>query len=889
MKVKKRLNLFEVEDYEFKVVAFMTVIQFFSGVALSIFFIAISAIFIHEVSVFNLYIVFIAASFLVITANYFYKNIEHQFGVGNTYYIVLSFSAVSLGLFYFALHYHYDSIIIAVFASYYIIYFSNNMSFWGVASQTFNVRESKRLFPLMSSGDLISKLVGYALAGLLAGVIALESLLLFSMISFVIANIFLRLMLKSNHEKIVFHEHHILQKDHRRENTIAAEEKKLISSICRLGFFCAMGVGLSEFFFLGEVKVSNKYTDNFAQFLGGLLFFGRLLALLFKVILSAKIEKKLGLKNILLILPIFIFMSMLMFFFIDPSHDYLYFLCLYIVLFEGIKLSTYEPYYFAMMQVVNPEKRLKVHAKAKGFFAPMGQLFVGFFILFYFMIPHEHIFKLLSITLGILSVVWVKFIIEANKKYYSYVYKMLVKYSLFNEKSSFVINDKMIERTIKEKIEVFNKKDSFFSVQYIYQLNRDFSRKYFLDLLEKNPPGNIVLFIMDKARENSWEEYLYHGRSLFKRSDDDALQCRAAMLLSKLNKNDFLNCLHYCKSYNRSDLLTSCISGGLDNKDLAVVRVCINLIPNKLLSSSHDDKVEGLNLIAKLGASPLNKEIVSSIMPLLNTKNARVRNHLINAIKSLKSPDFLPYLFSQLKKNKYANNVRECLANYSDYWLHEIKSIDGINLSVLIHILTKSKSRKSKEYLIDIFHENNKYHDIIVPFLIRINFSSQNKKIIRNMIMERSDKLGNILELTNSCSNSHLISALNNEKFKELTLIICYLHFINPIHNIYDLLRIVEQKQSDYYLYLIENIEFLLQKQKLNKITSVFEKSLLVNEKTAHFKETDEVIAQKILAEKKHNYSPWVIAVAVYFYPDNKELLDDTHYLEETVVVELLR
>ncbi|KTD08223.1 MFS transporter [Legionella jamestowniensis] len=889
MKIRKHFNtLFEIEDHELSRVFYIVIIQFFSGVALSMFFIAISAIFLHEVSVFNLYIVFIVASIFVMIANYFYTNIEHHFGVAKTYYITLIFSSLILGSSYFVLHSHYDTLIVIVFASYYIIYFSNNMSFWGVASQIFNVRESKRLFPLMSSGDLISKLVGYALAGLLAGIVQLESLLFFSMLLFGCSNVFLHLMLKKNNDRIVVNQTHAPQHIAHIENNIAKDEKKLISSICKLGFFCAMAVGFSEFFFLGEIKASNRYSEHLAQFLGAIFFVGRLVALLFKLILSAKIEKKLGLQKILSILPAFIFISMVLFFFISPADHYLYALCVYVVLFEGIKLSTYDPFYFAMIQVVNPEKRLKIHAKSKGLFAPLGQLFVGVSIFIYFVIPHEFIVKYLASTLGVLSLFWIIYIVDANKKYYSYIHKLLVKYSLFNEKSSYIISNECIEKSIKEKIELLNEKDSFFSVQYLYQVNPEFSRQYFLKLLRKNTPKNILLFIMEKARENSWNEYVSQIKPFFSESDR-ILQNSAVMLLSKFNKNEFLNCLYYCRSTNRHDLLTSCIHGGVDNQDYSVVHICLNLIPQKLRSFSPEEKIEGLTLITKLANRALNSRIIASMTPLLGTKDPVIKRHLIKAIKSLKSPSYLPYLFYELRNNKYASDIRECLANYSDYWLEKIHSIGSIHYSVLIHILTKSNSNKSREYLIGVFYENNKLHEIIVPFLIKINFLSRDKKLIHEMIIARANKLNNLRELINACRNTCLISALVNEKHKDLFLIICYLHFLDPIPNIYDLLRIVQQKQTEYYLYLIEKIEFLLQKNRLNRITSIFEKSLIINDNTIYPKESDEVIVKKILSEKQYVYSPWIIAVAVYFYPNNKDLLNATHYREETLVIELLQ
>src|SRR6202007_3259341 len=58
-----------------------------------------------------------------------------------------------------------------------VLYLLNNLEFWGVVARLFDVRQSKRLFAIVSAGDIPAKLIGYIIALLLVPHIGTENLL----------------------------------------------------------------------------------------------------------------------------------------------------------------------------------------------------------------------------------------------------------------------------------------------------------------------------------------------------------------------------------------------------------------------------------------------------------------------------------------------------------------------------------------------------------------------------------------------------------------------------------------------------------------------------------------------------------------------------------------
>lgn len=50
---------------------------------------------------------------------------------------------------------------IGLLAAHLLIYFINKLQFWGMSALTFDVRQSKRVFSVLSAGDLPAKFLGY--------------------------------------------------------------------------------------------------------------------------------------------------------------------------------------------------------------------------------------------------------------------------------------------------------------------------------------------------------------------------------------------------------------------------------------------------------------------------------------------------------------------------------------------------------------------------------------------------------------------------------------------------------------------------------------------------------------------------------------------------------
>src|SRR5450432_3146307 len=140
-------------------------LEFFQGAGIAFFFTASFALFLSRFPIRELPYVFIYSSLLLWIVGFIYSRIEHSFNISNLAIIITVFMIGSILLFRLAFVYiKTDWFLYWMLAWFNVLYLLNNLEFWGIASLLFDARQSKRLFGVISAGDIPAKFIGYTLA-----------------------------------------------------------------------------------------------------------------------------------------------------------------------------------------------------------------------------------------------------------------------------------------------------------------------------------------------------------------------------------------------------------------------------------------------------------------------------------------------------------------------------------------------------------------------------------------------------------------------------------------------------------------------------------------------------------------------------------------------------
>ncbi|MGI4863966.1 MAG: cyclic nucleotide-binding domain-containing protein [Janthinobacterium lividum] len=279
---------------------------------------------------------------------------------------------------------------VAIMAGYRVIYLLTNLEFWGVSAVVFDVRQSKRLFGLISAGDMPAKALGAGLAILIHAHTDLLYLLLTAFAAYGAALVVLQITLRSHDVEV--------RPEGRRQRAAGTSawrqwfgDNNLVLSIClSLTAISAVTTGVEYSFF---VNVKHKFHDQtlVMRYVGGVLALTYLLAMLFKIGLAQVTLDRLGIRRMLLTLPIMVLVGLLVFGGLSAagageSALLIYFIGLYLGL-EVLRRAVFDPVFLVLFQPLVPHERLQAHTLAKGYYEPLGMGIAG--LLLYWLTSHE--------------------------------------------------------------------------------------------------------------------------------------------------------------------------------------------------------------------------------------------------------------------------------------------------------------------------------------------------------------------------------------------------------------------------------------------------------------------------------------------------------------------
>jgi ATP/ADP translocase len=281
---------------------------------------------------------------------------------------------------------------VAVVAGYRVIYLLTNLEFWGISAVVFDVRQGRRLFSVISSGDLPAKALGAVLALLIHGNTTLPWLLLLAFAAYIGALLALRVTLG---REVV--EARATARPLERATAVQGRlrnwfgDSRLVLSLClSLLGIAAVSAGV-EYAFMVHVK--HRFHDQAAlmRFVSTVLVVTYLAATVFKLLVSRLALDKIGVRGMLLALPVLVLGGLLLVGYQDAAGAgrgplLAWFCGLYLGL-EVLRRAVFDPVFLVLFQPLSPPERLAAHTRVKGVFEPLGMGLAGLLLFLQTRIP----------------------------------------------------------------------------------------------------------------------------------------------------------------------------------------------------------------------------------------------------------------------------------------------------------------------------------------------------------------------------------------------------------------------------------------------------------------------------------------------------------------------
>lgn len=286
---------------------------------------------------------------------------------------VLVLTAVILVLVYFG---HSVAVSVAIMVGFRAIYLLTNLEFWGVSAVVFDVRQSKRLFGVISAGDMPAKALGGILAVLIHGHTELL-VLLFLAFGFFWAAMYTAVQTFRSHKVATEHSHVPVRRTPM-PRLIAQlfGGSELIFTMClSLTAVAIMATGVEYAFFI-NVKYKLHSQADVMEYLGIVLALTYLLATFVKLVVSRQTVEYFGINRMLALLPvggILVSMALGVIFFTEADVSVqLVAYCFVYLGFEVVRRALFDPVFLVLFQPLSTHQRLRGHTLAKGLYEPLG-------------------------------------------------------------------------------------------------------------------------------------------------------------------------------------------------------------------------------------------------------------------------------------------------------------------------------------------------------------------------------------------------------------------------------------------------------------------------------------------------------------------------------------
>lgn len=878
------LRLLNIRSSEVWLVRNLFFLQLFQSIGIAMLYTLSNALFLAQFKVDELPKVYMLSGVVLLIFNYIYTKLEHHIQIQRLIVYILLLSALSIlaiRLLIYSVEYAYAPVLLLIW--YQVIYLCCGNSFWGLASLLFDVRESKRTFSILSSGDSPAKLLGYVSISVFAATIGTSNLIFISALCFLISFLFMRNIIRSN--KLNFHElaHKTSHTEVLRVQSspgVAEMLKsffgnKLILLISVLSFIVVLSLTVIDFTFLSEVK--SKYHDDItlAAFLGGFLSVGRVFAILAKITLTSRIEGKLGIRRTLLVLPLLL-IAFTVFILVSERLEgnltfYLYIFGTMVVLTEVLKSVLQDPLILVLFQPLKPALRLKGHLISKGILAPLGLLFAGVFIsLNIWMIGGMYISRT-SMFLMITSIAWIIVVYLLERQYIASLIESL-KTGVF--RGNFLLKkDDAVKAVLIDKMKSPKTLEVIYAANTLEKLDEDAFNNQLLQLLDHRNE-DVKKFALRKIKDSRVMAAVSKVKSLLEQPIPDDLKIQCMITLSGLHEDDKGLLLEYL-DHPHPDIRKETVVTLFTSGDIESIVMAGQKLMAWMSSPDEQDRMHAADVIGRVA----DKNFYTSLASLINDPSPGVQLRAIEAAGQIKNSKLIPALFERLNQPQLSKAVMLALSSCGEEVMNyfpseeEIKKASRKTALNYIQVLTRVRGEKAKSFLEKLLMSETAFKHEVIAALKEVSYVAPEhmRKQISERIQHEADAVYSILEYLKHIELPGRTTILHDALITELkaseTSIFYMLSFIHDRQKFFRAFENIRSGSKENIANAIEIIDLDVSKKVCAKFIPVIE-YLHLKERPSETRTSTaaEVTRQikSIISNGTISFNTWTKAAAMY-------------------------
>ncbi|MCX7737005.1 MAG: hypothetical protein N2319_09855 [Candidatus Kapabacteria bacterium] len=421
-------KIFSLQADERMPVILLLLYSFFMGAAIAVFYTSTTSLILNRFDSSVLPYAYIVGGFIVYLLSEINRIIQSKFKTSYVLLINIGFLLVSTAFFVILnLITGNKWIIFFLFVWVRVFTFIHGVSFWAIAVKIFDLRQAKRLFGLISSGEVLAAIISQFSIPLLLGFLKTDDLLLFGLIEIIISLIFiwiirtkLRLKLDEKIEKRSTQEDTYQEESFKKNKFKIFFENRYNTYIFFLALLPMFGMYFADYIFFTQSRAVFTDKEVLTQFLGIFFGFSAVLELMIKTFLTGRLVSKYGMKIGLLALPTMLFLGfglpsvigtvavegILFFSFITAGRLFM----------RIVRVGINDPVFQILYQPIDKKIRTKFQNQVEGQPKALGNILAGIVLIILTSLSFINILHITYFYLAVI-IIWLQIAIRMYNEY----------------------------------------------------------------------------------------------------------------------------------------------------------------------------------------------------------------------------------------------------------------------------------------------------------------------------------------------------------------------------------------------------------------------------------------------------------------------------------------
>jgi CRP-like cAMP-binding protein/ATP/ADP translocase/HEAT repeat protein len=637
------------------------------GISTVFFETAASALFLSRFEADLLPYVYIAAAVLNTLTGFVYARIRQRLPFARLMISTLVFLLFFVSLFRIGLSLTDAAwLFFGLLIWYRVLSILTDLEYWAVATRIYDVRQSKRLFSLVGSGEVVARITGSFSVPLLVGLIGVPNLLAVSAVGLLGCLIVLLIIFRafplvsssSDFEKEETKKNEDDERDRSKFSVLLRD--RYLQLIFGLAVFAVLGKYFVDFAFLAEMQTRYNDVERLAGFFGIFSGVTQAVNLLMRVFVSGRLLNRFGMKVGLVTLPIVHTLCTLLII-VAGGFDAHYWIFWLVISNQGIyktlKHPIDNPSFKVLYQPLRARDRLSAQIAVEVIVSPITIGFAGvIMLLFSAVIPFDPV-QFAYIMLAAF-VAWVVLAIFAFRQYSISLLKALEKRTL--DGTTLSIDDEQSLDLIRSKLLSDNAVDVIFSLDLLKKVEHPSLGSHLVSLLS-HPSADVRRYVLLELEEMTLVEAVEPVKALLEEERNPEVCAAALRCLAAMGGKDSLNRVagyleHESLDHRRGALIGLLRCGDSDTVDRAMESL-------ELLTNSTDtrDRILATQVLAEAQSKG-----TALLLELLLDAEPEVRESALRSAGRSGDPAFVPILVDHLNNPRYRPVSTTSLVNVGE-------------------------------------------------------------------------------------------------------------------------------------------------------------------------------------------------------------------------------